>query len=339
MNRITVLGIDLAKHHFQLHGSESNGKRVLKKTLSPEKATAFIANLAPCVIGMEACGGSHFWARRFRGMGHEVRLIPPQYVRAFVIGNHNDVKDAEAISVAAQRQGIRFVPIKSEEQQSVQFIHRIRQRLVKNKVELTNEVRGVLYECGLKIRQGDKAFREVLANVRSYEQISPRLATELSIAFEEFLELEKQIASKDKLLEEIAKSDDRCRNLMTIPGVGPMTATATVAAVGNAQEFQSGRGMAAWLGIVPGHHHTGGPTRKVVMKGITKRGDRYLRKLFIQGARAWLLHLSHYSCKRAQWAKKLIEKKGFNKTAVALAHKNIRIACILLQRNETYLAA
>ena len=336
MDKITVLGIDLAKHHFQIHGNNSQGKRVLKKTLSPDKAAALIANLPKCLIGMEACGSAHFWARKFRDYGHEVRLIPPQYVRAFVIGNHNDVNDAEGIAEAVSRKNIRFVPIKEESHQDLQNIHRVRQRLMRNKVALSNQIRGILYEYNIKMAQGDASLRKKLVELLDGNQLSELLKRELQELYEEFVSLIEKIKDKDKYLHELAKADVQCKRLMTIPGVGPMISTACVASVANANEFKNGRSMAAWLGIVPGHHHTGGPKRKVVMKGITKRGDRYLRTLFIQGARAWLSQLHRLKGKRAAWAKKLLDAKGFNKAAVAIANKNIRIACMLLKNSDNY---
>lgn len=341
MSKVTVLGIDLAKHHFQIHGNDSSGKRILKKTLTPEKAAALMANMPKCLIGLEACGSAHYWARRFKAMGHDVKLIPPQYVRAFVIGNHNDVKDAEGIAEAVMRKNIRFVPIKDESHQDLQNIHRVRQRLIHNKTALTNQIRGILYEYNIKMRQGDAALRAMLSELTSdaNDFITPLLKRELIELYEEFTQLEARIKEKNKYLESLAKADRACKNLMTIPGVGPTISTACIASVANADEFRNGRSMAAWLGIVPGHHHTGGPIRKIVMKGITKRGDRYLRTLFIQGARAWLVNLSRYTGKRAEWARRLVKEKGFNKAAVAIAHKNIRIACILLKKDETYKAA
>lgn len=339
MDNITVLGIDLAKHHFQLHGNNAKGKRILKKTLSPEKAAELIANLKPCLIGMEACGSAHYWSRRFRDMGHDVKLIPPQYVRAFVLGNHNDVRDAEGIAEAVTRKHIRFVPIKEEAHQDLQNIHRHRQRLIHNKTALSNQIRGILYEYNIKIAKGDASLRTSLQLIISGEiEVTPLLHEEIQELYQEFVQLEEKVKRKNRRLESLAKADEQCRKLMTIPGVGPTIATATVASVANADEFRNGRSMAAWLGIVPGHHHTGGPIRKTIMKGITKRGDRYLRTLFIQGARAWLSHLSKYRGKRADWAKRLVESKGYNKAAVAIAHKNIRVACVLLKRNEEYSA-
>ena len=340
MKHLNVLGIDIAKHSFQLHGADREGNKVLSKACTPEKAAALIANLPKCLIGMEACGSSHFWARTFRAMSHDVKLIPPQYVRAFVIGNHNDVKDAEGISEAVRRKSIRFVPIKEQSHQDIQNIHRIRQRLIKNRIELSNQIRGILYEYNIKFRQGDTALKKhVIELLDVGSGISDLLRVELQEAYLEFLDLEKRVQTKTLRLERLAKENDECKRLMTIPGVGPMIATATISSVANAKEFHNGRSMSAWLGLVPGHHHTGGPMQKTIMKGITKRGNRYLRTLFIQGARAWLVNLSKYKGKRAEWADRLVKQKGFNKAAVAIANKNVRIACVLLKEKQEYLAA
>jgi len=340
MQKVTVIGIDLAKAHFQIHANDVKGKKLFSRALPPEKSSALLANMEPCLIGMEACAGAHYWARKFQAMGHEVKLIPPQYVRAYVIGNHNDMRDAEAIAEAVLSKRIRFVPIKTREHQDLQNLHRIRQRLIDNKVALSNQIRGVLYEYGIKIRQGDKALRTALAELLAGdERISPMLHEELDALYQEFLSLIERTKDQEKKLESIAKRTDACRRLMTIPGVGPLIATAIIAAVGDIRAFKNGRHFAAWLGLVPGHKHTGGPTKKVVMLGITKRGDRYLRKLIIQGARAWLITAKRHNTKRGAWGRKLLEKKHFNKVAVAVANKNARTIWALLARNEEYEAA
>jgi len=340
MKKVTVIGIDLAKAHFQIHANDAKGQKVFSKAVTPEKASELLSNMEPCLIGMEACGGSHYWARKLERMGHTVKLIPPQYVRAYVIGNHNDVRDAEAIAEAVLSKRICFVPIKSQEHQDIQNLHRIRQRLIDNKVALSNQIRGILYEYGIKIPQGDKSLRLNLSDLLAGDdRISPMLHEELDKLRDEYLQLLERIKDQEKKIESIAKRSDPCRRLMTIPGVGPLNSTAIVAAVGDVSAFKNGRHFAAWLGLVPGHRHTGGPTKKVVMLGITKRGDRYLRKLLIQGARAWLITVKRHETKRGAWGRKLLEKKHFNKVAVAVANKNARTIWALLARNEEYDAA
>jgi transposase len=339
MKKITVVGIDLAKAHFQLHGVDEAGNVLFRKTLTPEKTAVFMANLQQCLVGMEACGGGHFWARKLIAMGHEVRLIPPQHVRALVAGNHNDAGDAEAIAELATSKRLRFVPVKTSEHQDLQNFHRIRQGIISRKVALTNQIRGILYEYGHRIPKGDKSLRVFLADQLGGGTFSAHLQAAMQDLYDELLVICKRVNEQEKILANIARQDERCRRLMTIPGVGPLISTAIIAAVPDVSAFRNGRHFAAWLGLVPGHRHTGGPTRKVIMLGITKRGDRYLRKLVIQGARAWLVMVERYDTKRAKWARKLRDQKGFNKAAVAIANKNARTMWALLATNETYQAA
>lgn len=339
MTSITVVGIDLAKAHWQIHAADSKGKALLRKTMTPKAAMAFIANLSPCVVGMEVCGSAHHWARRFRAEGHDVRLVPPQFVRAFVRGNHNDVRDAEAIAEAAMRPNIRFVPIKEEEHQDLQNLHRIRQRLIDQRIALSNQIRGILYEYGITLRQGDSHLRTALVLILEERRLSSMLLEELQELYDEFLSISERVKRITKKLEKIAEAHEVCKRLMSIPGVGPMISTAILAAVSNPSGFHNGRHMAAWLGLVPAHRHTGGPTRKVVMLGITKRGDNYLRKLLIQGSRAWLIATKRQSTPTSVRAQKLIKEKGFNKAAVIVAHRNAKMIWALLKNNETYNAA
>lgn len=341
MSKVTVIGIDLAKAHFQIHCQDAKGRRVLKKALTPQKAIEFLSNMPVCIVAMEACGGAHFWARSIKALGHDVKIIPPQYVRGIVRGNHNDVNDAAAIAEAAGMARIKTVPMKSKEQQELQSIHRIRQRLIGNKTALTNQIRGILYEYGITMRKGDKPLREKLSELLDHE-VSPLgtlLLGELVQLRDELIAIIERLKSLDKKLEQIAKASDDCKRLMTIPGVGPTIATAMLASINDHTEFKNGRHLAAWLGVVPGHHHTGGPNKKPVMLGITKRGDRYLRQLLIQGARAWLIVAKRYDTKQGQWGRKLHEKKGYNKAAVAVANKNARVIWALLKNKCDYKAA
>lgn len=339
MNTITAVGIDLAKAHWQIHASDSRGKALLRKTMTPKKAIAYLANLPACVVGMEVCGSAHYWARRIRAQGHDVRLIPPQFVRAFVRGNHNDVRDAEAVAEAATRPNLRFVPIKEEEHQDLQNLHRIRQRLISNRIALSNQIRGFLYEYGVTIRQGDAHLRTKLAQLLEERTLSSMLLEEIVDLRDEFLSLENRVKRITKKLELIAKNHEVCKRLMTIPGIGPMISTAMLAAVSKPSGFKNGRHMACWLGLVPGHRHTGGPTRKTTMLGITKRGDRYLRKLLIQGARAWLISTKRQATPASERGLRLVQQKGFNKAAVIIAHRNAKMIWALLDSEETYNAA
>lgn len=339
MKKISVIGIDLAKAHFQIHANDAKGEKIFSKALTPKKSMALLANTPKCIVGMEACGGAHFYARKIKAMGHDVRIIPPQYVRGLVVGNHNDMKDGEAIAEAALSKRIHFVPIKTPEHQDLQSLHRIRERLIGNKVALTNQIRGLLYEYGIRIAKGDRHIGTAIAEARSDDSISQQFKDELSGLHEEFLGLLERIKTQDKKIENIAKADDTCKRLMGIPGIGPLVSTAVIANMVDPASFKNGRQFAASLGLVPGHRQTGGPTKKVMMLGITKRGDRYLRKLIIQGARGWLISAKKYDKKQNTWARKMMERKHFNNVAVAAANKNARMVWALLAHNEDYSVA
>lgn len=336
MSDINVLGIDLAKKSFQLHGNDLKGKTILKKAMSPKKADELIANLKPCIIGMEACGGANFRARKYLDMGHEVKIIAPQFVKPFVTGNRNDVADAEGIAEAASRPNIRTVPIKSAESQTLQNYHRIRDRLIGNKVALGNQARGILYEYDIKVAKGDNHLRTALVVICDDVKIDQLLREQMADLYTEFVEITDKIEVIDKKLEGLAKQSDDCKRLMQIPGVGPIIATAIYASVSQATEFRNGRQFAAWLGITPGHQQTGGPNGHKIMLGITKRGDHYLRKQIIQGARCNLIHAGKREDKISQWAEKLRKEKGFNKAAVALANKTARIIWVILAKKECF---
>lgn len=336
MRDISVLGIDLAKRSFQLHGLDTKGKTVLKCSMTPAKADQFIATLKPCLIGMEACGGAHYQARKYLALGHEVKIIPPQFVKPYVLGNRDDAADASGIAEAASRPRIRVVPIKSEESQTLQNFHRIRDRLMGNRVALSNQTRGILYEYDIKIAKGDRHLRLALIDLANNTQINPLLREQMADLYEELIDLEERIEVINKKLEELVKQSDDCQRLMKIPGVGPIVATAIYASVSHAEEFCNGRQFSAWLGITPGHRQTGGPKGKKIMLGITKRGDHYLRKMLIQGARCYLIQAGKRSDKISQWAEKLRKEKGFNKAAVALANKIARIIWVVLAKKEIF---
>lgn len=341
MKVISVLGIDLAKASWQLHGNDATGKRIFKRSMTPEKALEYLGTLAVCTIGMEACGSAHHFARRLRAMGHTVRLVPPQFVKAFVKGNKSDVTDAEAIAEATSRPNMRFVPIKEVEHQEMQFLHCIRERLTKNRVALSNQIRGILYEHGLTLRKSDKALKATLALITSpvsddEPRLSRRLKLELGLLYEEFREIEERLKKNQEKIEQAAKQNTECQRLMKMPGVGPLIATAMTAAIPDPQVFTRGRDVSAWLGLVPGHTHTGGPTKKTLMLPITKRGDRYLRKLVIQGARTWVKVASTKTDRLSRWVERIHKEKGFNKAAVALANKNARIMWALLASRADY---
>src|SRR5215467_2994492 len=284
---ISVVGIDIAKRVFHLVGMDERGKIVMRKRCSRGEVLPLLANLGPVTIGMEACGGAHYWARCLREQGHEVKLMAPQFVKPYVKSNKNDSRDAEAIAEAVTRPTMRFVPIKDVAQQDIQALHRVRERLIGERAALVHEVHGLMQEYGIVLPKGVGKFRQAVVGKLEAEKdkLTP-LSQELFWQLvEEFAALEKQLAYYQEKLDTLAQTHPACQRLMTIPGIGPFTATALVAAVSDASAFKNGRQFAAWLGLVPRQYSTGGKER---LLGISKRGDSYLRKLLIHGARATL---------------------------------------------------
>lgn len=332
---IKTIGIDLAKSIFHLHGVDGRGKVVLRKRLSRSKLAEFIAQLNPCMVAMEACGGSHYWARKFQAMGHDVRLISPQFVKPYVKSNKNDAADAEAICEAVQRPNMRFVPIKSIEQQDILSIHRAREQVVRRRTAQGNQIRGLLMEYGLVIPQGMCAVRAQLPDILADadNELTLMFRELLQGLWEELINLDHHIAAYDQQIKALSEQSAACKRLMTIPGVGPMVATALIASVSDGKAFKNGREMAAWLGLVSRQHSTGGKPR---LLGISKRGDVYLRKLLIHGARAALRWADKKHDKRSMWVTALKERRGQNIAAVALANKTVRTAWVLITRNEKY---
>jgi len=332
---VSVLGIDIAKNIFQLHGVDSSGKRILKQRVERDKLSAYVANLQMSTIVMESCGGANYWARVFQRQGHSVKLISPQFVKPFVKTNKNDANDAEAIVEAASRPSMHFVPIKQVEQQDIQSLHRVRSRLVKNRTALINEIRGLNLEYGIAIPQGalkvKSHLRSIIDDTENELTVSSReLMQEL---YDELVELEGRLKKLENKIKLICKENDQCQRLLSIPGIGELTATAIVAAVPNANEFKNGRHMAAWLGLVPRQSSSG---NKQVLLGISKRGDRYLRTLLIHGARAALCRCKNTDNKYGEWLISKRESLSLNKAAVALANKNARIIWSLLKTGELF---
>ncbi|RYZ79986.1 MAG: IS110 family transposase [Proteobacteria bacterium] len=335
MQNLKLVGIDIAKSVFQLQGCDQNGKPIFKKKLSRKDFLPFIRQLPTCIIAMEACGGSHFFARYFRSLGHEVRLISPQFVKPFVKGNKNDRNDAAAICEAAVRPSMHFVPIKEEWHQSVQTVHRIRSERVARKTKLQNMLRAILVELGFVTTQGTKALKD-LARHFIDEQVGnvSRLSIQnVEDLLEDIAEVEKRIEKADKTLKEVAESSPSCKKIMKIKGLGPATATALVAATPDPHAFKNGRQYAAWLGLVPRHSGTGG---KVHLGKISKRGDKTLRSLLVHGGRSALRYAVPDGDKLSKWACGVKERRGSNKAAVALAHKNARIIWALLAKGAEY---
>lgn len=332
---VNNVGIDLAKKVFHLVGTDTTGKILWRKRLTRHALMPFMAQLPPVTIGMEACGGAHYWARQFRQQGHEVKLMAPQFVKPYVKSNKNDMRDAEAIAEAVTRPTMRFVPIKEVDQQDIQALHRIRERLMKERTALVNEMRGLLGEYGIVLPKGVAQFRKALLGKLEDEQakLTPLSEELFRRLFDELIKLEEQVAYYDAKLKAMATSHPECQRLLTIPGIGVLSATALIAAMRDASAFKNGRQFAAWLGLVPRQHSTGGQTQ---LFGISKRGDSYLRKLLIHGARATLRWVDLKTDRRSQWIREVIARRGKNRAAVAVANKNARIAWALLSRGGVY---
>jgi transposase len=332
---INLLGIDIAKNVFQLHGADSSGKRVLKKRIPRNELTEYVVNIPQCTIVMESCGGANYWARVFQKMGHQVKLISPQFVKPFVKTNKNDANDAEAIVEAASRASMHFVPIKQVEQQDIQSVHRVRSRLIKNRTALINEIRGLNLEYGIAIPLGalkvKGALRLIIDDESNELTVSSRVL--MQDLYDELIDVEERLKKVDKKIKLICKNSNPCQRILNIPGIGELTATAIVAAVPNANEFKNGRHMSAWLGLVPRQSSSG---NKQVLLGISKRGDRYLRTLLIHGARAALCLCKKTDSKYGEWLNRKKASLSLNKAAVALANKNVRIIWSLLKTGEEF---
>lgn len=334
MDKVTTVGIDLAKNVFSIHGVNAAGKEVLRKTVTRARLMPLIAQLPSCLIGLEACSGAHEWARQFQALGHTVRIMAPRFVVPYRRSSKNDGNDAEAICEAVQRPSMRFVPVKSVEQQAVLTLHRVRQGFIEERTATINRVRGLMSEFGVVL---PARAAEVRRGARTAAEALPSLARH---AVEDLLNhlgaLDERIGSYDRELEILARSSEPVRRLMTIPGVGPLTALATAATVGQAHEFENGRQFAAWLGLVPRQWSTGGKAR---LGHITKRGDAYLRTLLIMGARAALQMAAGRDDKLSRWAIAVKERRGYHRAVVALAAKNARILWALMARQGVYRAA
>ncbi len=337
MTKVTTVGLDLAKLVFQVHGADEEGRPVVRKKLRRGQVLGFFVGLSPCLVGLEACASAHYWARELQALGHEVRLIPPQYVKPFVKTNKNDASDAEAICEAVIRPTMRFAPIKSAEQQSVLMLHRARELLVRQKTMLINALRGHCGELGIIVAQGASKVGELIEMIEDPGDVRlPTLAREALLALVAQLRMvQTQIVGLEKQLKAWHRaSEDSCR-LETIPGVGVITATALVATIGDASQFRSGRQLAAWLGLVPKQYSSGGKER---LGRISKRGDGYLRKLLVHGARTVLLWSRRKKENRSPWQAGLLARRPTNVVLVAMANKTARVVWAMLSRGETYQA-
>lgn len=333
--QIVRIGLDLAKNVFEVHGVDAHGKVVLRKTLRRNAVSLFFANLPKCLVGMEASNGAHYWARVLTDLGHDVRLISPQFVKPYVKSNKNDRNDAEAICEAISRPSMRFVPPKSSEQLAIQAVHRIRSRLITERGRLANQIRGLLAEHGVVIARDISRLRRALADIAGSlgDGLNEMIRTLVREAREELAELDQRIVSYDRRVRELYRGSELCKRIGKIEGIGPVTATALVAAVGDRTCFKNGRQFAAWLGLVPKQQSSGGRTR---LLGISKRGDRYLRTLLIHGARAALGKVGDKQDPRSLWLGKMRERRHPNVVAVALANKNARIIWAMLASDDVY---
>lgn len=332
---IEILGIDLAKHVFQLHGADRSGRAVHRSKVARGALAETVHKLHPQIVAMEACSSAHHWARRFIALGIEVRLISPQYVSPFVKTNKNDRNDAEAIVEAAGRPTMRFVSIKSVEQEDIQAVHRMRAILVRQRTAVINQVRGLLAERGLIIARTPQAFKHAIHEVLSNEgsELTGFCQALLTEMLQHLQALEARIHWLEVSIKNFVKSSQLCRKITAVEGVGPLTATAIVGAVGDAKQFSNGRHLAAWLGLVPRQYSSGGKAR---LQGISKRGDTYLRTLLIHGARTVLQYAAGKTDKHSRWLQQLIARRGYNCAAVALANKNARVIQVLLSGNAAY---
>ncbi len=332
--KITTIGIDLAKAVFQVHGVDVHGKTVLRKQLRRSEMAKFFANLEPCLIGIEACGSSHYWARKLSEFGHTVKLMSPQFVKPYVKTNKHDMADAEAICEAVSRPNMRFVPIKNIEQQAILSVHRARQGFVKARTAQSNQIRGLLSEFGIVMPQGIhsimKRMPEILED--SENNLPGMMRTLLERLTENLKEMNRQVEELEKQIVLWHRENEASRRLAEISGIGPITASAIVATVGRAKEFKNGRQLAAWMGLVPRQHSSGG---KQNLLGISKRGDTYLRTLLIHGARA-VIRFAENKAKPESWLRKLMARRNKNVAAVALANKNARIVWALLVNNQKF---
>lgn len=332
--KITTIGLDLAKSVFQAHGVDAKGTTVLVKRLHRKQMVPFFTKLPPCLIGIEACATAHHWARTLSAMGHEVKLMPPSYVKGYVKRGKSDALDAEAICEAVQRPTMRFVPVKTIEQQSILMAHRTRSLLVRQRTMAANALRAHLAEFGLVANQGIANLVRLAETAFAAEEELPAHARRaLEILIRRLAELTEEIAELDRELRVWHVGNEVSRRLATIPGVGVITATALAATVTDPDQFRSGRQFAAWLGLTPQQHSTGGKTR---LGGISKQGDRYLRRLLVVGATAVMRHAKDKTTPMAAWVQGLLEKKPFRLVSVALANKLARIAWVVLTRGDTY---
>jgi len=335
--KITTVGLDLAKNVFHAVCFDEHSKEVKKRMLRRNQLRIFFTQLPPCKVGMEACASSHYWGRELKALGHEVKLIPAQHVKPYLLGNKNDFNDARAIAEALTRPQIRGVAIKTTEQQDIQATHRMRSQCLRDRTALCNSVRGLLGEYGIVLSKGVHILRKSIHGLLEDAEngLSLVFRNLLARRYEQLVELDGHIDFFTHELEIQSRQDDACQRLQEIPGYGPIIASAFYSTVGNGECYSRGRDVAASIGLVPGQHSTGG---KNVLLGISKRGDGYLRGLLIHGARAVVIHASKKKDRLSQWINRIVAERGKNKAAVAVANKMARIGWAILRHNAHYQA-
>jgi transposase len=332
---VATIGIDIGKNTFHLLGLDSNGAIVLRQKLSRHQVEARLANMPPCLIGMEACVGAHHLGRQLKALGHEARLMPARYVRPYSKGQKNDFRDAEAIAEAALRPTRKFVAIKAIDQLDLQALHRIRERLVCQRTSVINQIRAFLLERGIAVRQGLRALRtEMPIIVAMTDKLSPRMIHMIEDLCTDWRHLDRRIETVSDEIKTLSEQDNSAKRLMTVPGIGPTISTATVAAIGSGEAFSKGRDFGAWLGLVPRQMSTGGRT---ILGPISKRGNRYLRMLFVQAARAVLLRPQSWERHGLKsWIEAAARRLNRFKLAIALANKIARIVWGVLHGGRNF---
>jgi transposase len=336
VSTLRTIGIDIGKNSFHLVGMDASGAIVLRQKVSRQQILNRLANLKPCLIGMEACVGAHFLSRELEALGHDARIMPAVYVKPFLKSQKNDFRDAEAIAEAVQRPTMRFVQTKTIEQLDLQALHRVRSRLVRQRTAVINQIRAFLLERGTAVRQGPRSLRAALPDILALQagRLHPRMVHVIEELSGDWCRLDERIEDVTGEIDELAKADEACRRLMTVPGIGPIISSAMVAAIGNGAAFAKGRDFAAWLGLVPRQISTGDRT---ILGRLSKRGNKYLRTLFIQGARALLIRSASWSKHSfAGWLEAASRRLHPNVLAAALANRLARIAWSVLHHGDDY---
>lgn len=338
MNKITTVGLDLAKNIFHVMCCDERGKVVKKKVLRRNEMRLFFAQLESCLVGMEACASAHYWARQLTALGHQVKLLPAQHVKAYVRGNKNDYNDALAIAEAVTRPQLREVGVKTQAQQDIQALHRLRERRIKERTGLCNQLRGLVGEYGIVMPRGVNVLRRRLPELleQADNELSGFFRGLLAQGYQQLQELDVHIAAYTRVLAQYSRENEACQRLQTIPGFGPIVASVFHSAIGDGQVYRRGRDVSASLGLVPRQHSSGG---KQVLLGISKRGDRYLRSLLVHGARAVVIRAAKKEDRLSCWINRVRRERGINKATVALANKMARMGWAVLHKDAVYTAA